>query len=51
MFVYINVCFKTVHFINSKCRSNVSDETLESELRCVINVTYTPDFKEDGKKL
>ena len=42
--------FKNCTFINSKYKLNISDENLVSKLRCVISLTCTLDFKQDGKK-
>lgn len=46
----MNLFFKTLHFMNSKHRSSLFDENLESELRCALSVTYTLDFKDRMKK-
>lgn len=42
----MNLFFKTLHFMNSKHRSGLFDENLESELRCALSVTYALDFKD-----
>lgn len=48
--LHIQVYFLNYTFVKSKYRSNISDENLASKSRCVISVTYTTDFKEDGTK-
>ena len=35
----------TVNFLKSKYRSIISDENFTSELKCTVNLKYTPDLK------
>ena len=44
------VSLKNCTVINSKCKLNTCDENLVSKLRCVISLTCTLDFKQEGTK-
>ena len=37
--------FSTINFMEYKYRSSISNGNLVSELKYVLNIKYTPDFK------
>ena len=42
---YVNQFFATINYTKSTDRSSISNENLESKLRCLVSGKYTSDLK------
>lgn len=41
----MGICLSPIHTVKSNCGSNMSDENLESEMRCAGSITPRLDFE------
>ena len=42
----MTILFLRRNFVNSNCRSSISDEALVSELRCAVSIKYLSNFED-----